>query len=308
VPRLAIGLILACLAASFYDLAIALQALDARAQSAVHGLRPSLIGTLAKRRRWLAATILGLAGWPVQVAALLFAPLTVVQPALAFGLLLLLVAGVRILDEPVGKREIAAVAAIIAGIGGLAWASPNNSHANGTPGHVAIALASVALLAMVPYALAERRRATGGGHGDHGSIAIVLSAGLAFAWTGLSSKLLADALHHGSTGAAVIWGIATALVAFVGLLSEMTALQQRPATAVAPIVFTVQVIVPVALSPLIGQPWDSAPAGGAAIIPFLAILTAGAVLLSGSAPVAGMVTAAEGEIASENRDWQGISR
>src|SRR5205823_5553975 len=99
--RLALGLLAACAAAALYDLAIALQALDARTQPATRGMRLSLLGQLARRPRWLAATLMGVLGWPVQVVALLYAPLTVVQPALATGLLLLLAVGSRMLDEPV---------------------------------------------------------------------------------------------------------------------------------------------------------------------------------------------------------------
>ena len=42
---------------------------------------------------------------PLHVVALLLAPLTVVQPALASGLLLLLVLGDRMLGERVGSLE-----------------------------------------------------------------------------------------------------------------------------------------------------------------------------------------------------------
>ena len=98
-----LGVVAACTASVMYNLGVALQALEARVMPAAQGLRPSLIGDLAHRPRWLAGTALGVVGWPLQAAALLLAPLTVVQPALAFGLVLLLVLGAR--DAPRARRR-----------------------------------------------------------------------------------------------------------------------------------------------------------------------------------------------------------
>jgi hypothetical protein len=102
----AAGIALGAAAACCFDGAVALQALQARAE-------PGLLGLL-RRPRWLAATALAIAGWPLQIAALALAPLTVVQPALALGLVLLLALGVRLLGEPARPRDFAAAAAIAA--------------------------------------------------------------------------------------------------------------------------------------------------------------------------------------------------
>src|SRR5665811_1327699 len=82
----ALGIASAVGASLLYNTSIALQALEARQVSHDHSLRPSLLGRLARNRRWLGATALGLVGWPLEIAALLLAPLTVVQPCLASGL------------------------------------------------------------------------------------------------------------------------------------------------------------------------------------------------------------------------------
>ena len=66
-------------------------------------MRPSLIGKLVRNRRWLGATALGFAGWPLEIVALLLAPLTVVQPCLASGLILLLWLGATRLGEKPGS-------------------------------------------------------------------------------------------------------------------------------------------------------------------------------------------------------------
>ena len=93
----------------------------------------------------------------------------------------------------------------------------------------------------------------------------VLSAGCGYAWTAIASKLLTDELAAGALLVAIAW-LATAVASEgLALLSEMSALQHRPATHVAPMMFAVQVLVPVLLAPLIfGESWGSTPLGGAA--------------------------------------------
>ena len=61
-----------------------------------------------------------LGGWSLQAGSLLLAPVTVVQPTLAIGVVFLLVIGVRVLGEDIGRREVVAVGAIVAGVTGLA--------------------------------------------------------------------------------------------------------------------------------------------------------------------------------------------
>src|SRR4051812_10153354 len=92
------GIVLAAGAAACFDGAVALQAIEARAVPAARGA--GLLRSLLQRPRWLLATGLAVLGWPLQIAALALAPLTVVQPTLAVGLVLLLALGVRLLHEP----------------------------------------------------------------------------------------------------------------------------------------------------------------------------------------------------------------
>ena len=282
--RLELGVACACIASILFDLAVAFQALEARDVPREHGLRPSLLGRLIARPRWFFATLLGAAGWPFHIAALLLAPLTVVQPALASGLLLLLVLGDRMLSERVGRLEVGAVLAIVVGVAGLAWAAPEHTTTHAGFDRLAPALGGLAMLAAVPY-LVRRETAAG-------SALLPLSAGCAFAWTGISSKLIADYLSSSSWAAVVAWAAATGLVAGVGLLSEMSALQRRPATRVAPVVFVVQITVPVMLAPLVsGESWASTPLGGVALLGFLALVAAGAGALGRSSAVSGLVAA-----------------
>ena len=116
----ALGFAFALGAASCYDTGYALQALEARRAPARHALRPALLVHLLRRPLWVTATALSLIGWPLQVLALAHAPLTLVQPTLALGLLLLLALGTRILGERVGPRGLASVLVIIAAVGLIA--------------------------------------------------------------------------------------------------------------------------------------------------------------------------------------------
>ncbi|HET9163996.1 MAG TPA: hypothetical protein VFN89_11235 [Solirubrobacterales bacterium] len=296
---LALGIVAAVGASLLYNTSIALQALEARRVPEEHSLRLSLIGRLVRNRRWLGATGLGLLGWPLEIVALLLAPLTVVQPCLASGLILLLWLGVTRLDESPGVRELVAVAAIVLGVAGVAWAAPERTtdHAGATA--IALALLLVALPIAAPYVLRARIRHSphpGGvnvGWARAVGVGAVLSAGCGYAWTAIASKLLTDELAAGALLVALAWLASAAASEGLALLSEMSALQSRPATRVAPAMFAVQIVVPVLLAPLIfGESWGGTPLGGAALVASVALAIAGTVLLAGSKTVGAVIESA----------------
>jgi hypothetical protein len=283
---LLLGLLFAIAASVMFDVGVATQALEARVTEVHEALRPSLLTGLLRRRRWLAGTVIAASGWPLHLAALALVPLSVVQPALAVGLLLLLVLGDRMLGERVGPREVIAVLAIIAGVAGMAWAAPAHASTHGGPERLVPVLGALGAVALAPYAL--RRR------GIAASVLIPIAAGCAFAWTGIASKLITDFLSSSSWTPLLLWGPLTGAFAGVGLLSEMSALQRRPATQVVPIVFVVQICLPVLLAPALGaESWDGTPLGGLALIGFLGVVAAGAWLLGSARGVSGLVARAD---------------
>jgi drug/metabolite transporter (DMT)-like permease len=272
----------ACGASALYNLGLALQALDARAAPAEHGLRLSLLRGLVRRPRWLAGTGLTILGWPLQTVALLLAPLAVVQPALAFGLVLLLLVGARNLGERVGRREVGAVGAILGGVVLLGIVAPEQTHRHAAAGTVAAVLGTLGIVAVAPY-LARGRRTVASG-------LAAVSAGAALAWSGLSTQLVADALHGHAWVLLVAWAAATGLASGLGLLAEMTALQQRPATQVAPVVFTVQVVVPVLAAPLLtGEALGHSAFEVLGVVVGLAAVVGGAAALLRSPALSGFV-------------------
>ncbi len=282
---LALGIVAAVGASVLYNTSIALQALEVRDVSHEHSLRVSLIGKLLRNRKWLGATALGLIGWPLEIVALLLAPLTVVQPCLVSGLIVLLWLGATKLGESPGRREYVAVAAIVAGVAGVAWAAPERTTDHAGTMAIVLALGLVAIPIVAPYVLRRRGSTLG--------FVAVLSAGFGYAWTAIASKLLTDELAAGALLVAVVW-LATALASeALALLSEMSALQHRPATHVAPVMFAVQVLVPVILAPLIFEErWSTTPLDGAALVAFMTVALAGTMLLAGSKAVGAVIDSA----------------
>jgi hypothetical protein len=285
---LALGIICAIGASALYNTSIALQALEARDVGQEHALRVSLIGRLIKNPRWLLATGIGLLGWPLEIAALLLAPLTVVQPCLACGLVLLLWLGVTRLGEKPGRREYGAVVAILVGVAGLAWAAPERTTGHAGAGPIAIALALVTIPVVAPYLVRGRASAAG--------TLAVIAAGFGYAWTAIASKLLTDQLSAGSIFVAAIWLATAAASEALALLSEMSALGRSPATRVAPVMFAIQVTVPVILAPLIfEESWSGTPGGGAGIVASVLLVLAGVVALAGSPAVGAVIDSAHAE-------------
>ncbi len=282
---LVLGIFAAIGASALYNSSIALQALEAREVPGEHSLRPSLIVVLLRNRRWLGATALGLIGWPLEIAALLLVPLTVVGPCLASGLILLLWLGATRLGEAPGRREAVAVAAIVAGLAGVAWAAPERTTAHAGAVAIAIAFTLVALPIAAPYVLRGRAAAIG--------LLPVVSAGCGYAWTSIAGKLFTDELATGAVLLALVPLATVALSESAALLSEMTALQHRHATHVAPVMFAAQVLVPVLLAPLIfGESWGATPLGGLALGISMAIAVAGTALLAGSRAVGAVLETA----------------
>jgi len=282
---LLLGAVSAAAAAGCYDTGYALQALEARRAPAHHALRLALLGHLARRRLWAGAVLLSAAGWPLQLLALSLAPLTLVQPTLALGLLLLLALGVRILGEAVGLRELLAVLLILAGVAGIAWAAPGRTTEHAGAATLVPVLGALAVVATAPYLLRLGGREPGA--------ALVVSAGAGDAWAAFAAKLVVDELSGGRWIAAIAWALGAGVAVGAGFLSETTALQRYAATRVGPIVVVMQVAIPVLLAPLVGrESWARTPSGGMAVVAFLLLVAGGAATLGSSPAVAGLLAGA----------------
>ncbi len=270
---LILGIVAAVGASVLYSLGIALQAMDAKEAPHEEHLRLALVWGLVRRGRWMLGTGLSILGWPLQVIALLLAPLVVVQPALAAGLLVLVFCGQRMLGEHAGAHEYIAMAAIVIGVIGAGLCAPPRSTSHTSERlTILIVLLGLALASLLPYLLRTLRRSPAG--------VTIICAGLAFGWSGIATKLASDDLSQGYLAVAIAWGLGTAAASAVGTLSEMSALQSRPAIQVAPVVFVTQTVVPVVLAPLLlGEHFSDTPLGGVPLALSLALLVAGAAVL-----------------------------
>lgn len=269
------GVALACIASCLFNASVVIQAREARDAPPELGLRIGLIARLVRRPRWLAGIALNVLAAGLQTVALLLAPLTAVQPADAAGLALLLFLGSRTLGERVGRAELGAVGAIAVGVVLLTAFAPHREVTGGDGTGVLAAVAIVAALAAAPLAL----RRTGG-------ITVVLGAGFAFALSAFAIKLVADAIDGGDLGRLAIAAGVVVVGALLGTVTEQTAFQHRPATVVAPIIFAVELLVPLALALIVvGERWSSA----APIALAVALVLAGAVVLARAPQVAGLM-------------------
>jgi drug/metabolite transporter (DMT)-like permease len=282
------GVAAACAAAACFDGAIVFQALEARDLSTERALRLSMLTRLIRRPRWALATGMAILGWPFQLLALSLAPLSLVQPTLALGLVLLLFLGSRMLHERVGQREGIATVAIVAGVVGMTFSAPKNTDAYNGDWRLITVIGILAVVAAIPYLMSLRSRPPGGLQ--------VASAGAAISASALLSKLVTDELASDDVAAALGWGAATAVAALVGLLSEMSAVQRRPVSRVAPPIFVISTVVPVMFAPfLTGERWGHTPLGGAVIVVSLAAVALGGAMLGRSKAVGTLMAASHRE-------------
>jgi drug/metabolite transporter (DMT)-like permease len=273
--ELALGALAAVVASALFSAGLLLQALEARRVPPEAAQGVSLVLRLLRRPRWLLGAGAMVVGFGFHVTALLFAPLTVVQPSLAAGLLVLLVYAARVDGTPVGARELAGVVAIGGGVVALTVTSPERTTVTASAAALVIGLGALALVAVAPQAAPRRA--------DWFGLLATLAAGCAYSLTGLTTKLLSNRLDAEDWAGGAGWLAATVIAAVLALLDQTAALQRRGATQVGVVIYVMPVIVPVVLSPLVlGEGWGSAPEGPVPLALALLVVAAGAAALAGS--------------------------
>ena len=271
------GVLIALAAASCYEVAYVLQALEARNESNEHGLRFALLWNLAKNPRWAGATALTVAGAALQIWALSLAPVTVVQPTLAAGLLALPLLARFVLKEHLTLREFLGIGAIVGGVSVVAGFGPTHVGRSDAGGGIYAELAALWLVLLAPFALRGR---------DMPPQLAVFGAACGDAAAALGLKLAADELHRSRPGLAILWAAAGATSGAFALTAEMTALQRLRAPRIAPVVVAFQVLVPVGTGlALLGDSWRHTPGGGVLLALAVLVVVAGAALLSASRTV-----------------------
>lgn len=241
---LAVGALTASLASVFYNTGLLLQAEASRREPVRAEFAPGLLVRLVQHRRWLVGSAIALLGWPLQAFALTRAPLTVVQPLLAVGLIIPLVFGKRMLGDHVRWADVLNIGLLVAGASLLVALAPPRSNVTGVSVQLVIALAvmATALVGALLFAAVARQRR---------GLMLMIAAGIGFALSSIATKLLADAFSRSEWVVLALWCATAAAAGIIALIGEMNALQIAAASTVAAVVLALETIIPVILSPFL---------------------------------------------------------
>jgi drug/metabolite transporter (DMT)-like permease len=204
----------------------------------------SFVASLATSPRWLAGFTLMLFGLAFQVLALIFAPVTLVQPVIASGVAIVLVLSRLVLRERLGRLQYVCVAVMALSVVLLALS------AEGAPvqvGHqvsgVRLAvIAIVSVLFAIGFAVSALR-AGGRKHARPGTgVAFGIATGLLYGVAALAIKGVSGTLVHGHGIGGIAVRLLTSPYPYVmavcsaaGLLLFQTALQRCRISIVAPV-------------------------------------------------------------------------
>jgi drug/metabolite transporter (DMT)-like permease len=285
-----LAVVVALLATTSYHLGLILEkralgqlpAIDAR-----HALR--LLRILATAPAWLAGFCLMLCGFGLQVVALTQAPVSVVQPILGSGIVILLVLSRVVLRERLGRLELTCVLAMAAAIVVLALS------ATGSAGHVGqrtngLLLAAVAvpagLVALVLGLSVSGSRSTQGRHrASANGVSYAVASGLLYGVATLAIKGMSGTIvRHAGLHARLIAAVAESPYPYVtvgcsalGLLIFQTGLQRCRVSIVGPVSnITGSVFFIVAGTWLFGERLPADP--GKLALRLIGIVVAGAVV------------------------------
>lgn len=218
---------------------VRLPPIDAR-----HAVR--LLRTLLTAPAWLTGFALMLCGFGLQVVALSKAPVSVVQPVLGSGIVILLVLSRLVLGEMLGRLELACVLAMAAAIAAIALSAVG---ASGQVGHQAsgpalTAVAAVAVIVAVMLGASVLRPGRTGRHRmPSAGVSYAVSSGLLYGVATLGLKALSGVLAGpGSSGARLIEAVVASPYPYLtfgcsalGMLIFQTGLQRCRVSIVGPV-------------------------------------------------------------------------
>jgi drug/metabolite transporter (DMT)-like permease len=275
----ALGIILAISATVAFETSYLLLAAQSRRVDSTP--RPGLrfLAALLRRPWWLAAMALNGVAFGLQLLALRHVSLLIVQPLLSLGLIGLAIASRVVLGEQVGLPQLAAAAAIGAGVVLVVIGAP----AAAREAHLSFDVASALVVAILALVLVA-----GAGGRARSPWALVAAAAAGDTLVALAANEVAHA-WVGKPIAALIGIAVVAVAGTASVTSESAALQRLPASRVGPIVSSVQVVLPVVIVALLGhEHFSSTPAGGGVLAAGLVLVGAGAYVLGGSGSVAAL--------------------
>lgn len=239
---------------------------------------------------WIGGLAMTQSGWVAQLIALRNAPLYVVQPIIASGLLVLAVAARIRLKEKVGIREWLAVLAIAAGATVLSLIVISDSPQGGSAGSTGATVAFSLCIAVISCFVALASKFLKGMR----AVSLAISAGLLYALTVVLSKPVASMLS--GSPAEIVKAVLTsyeiyaiAVLSIGALLVNQHALAAGRAVTVVPIVVVAMAIIPVGAGLVIFNENLPVGTGKFAVIVAAAACIGGAAMLATEPSIAGLV-------------------
>jgi drug/metabolite transporter (DMT)-like permease len=206
-----------------------------------------LARTLLLSPAWLFGFALMLCGFGLQVVALTLAPVSVVQPVLGSGVVILVVLSRIVLRERLGRLELGCVLCVAVAIAAIALSATGT---DGRVGHEASGplIAAVAIpacaIALILGARSLRPAAHGGKHRVPAiGVSYGLAAGLLYGVATLAIKALSGVIyaHHGHPAALLVgllsspYPYLTVACSAIALLIFQTGLQRCRVSIVGPV-------------------------------------------------------------------------
>jgi drug/metabolite transporter (DMT)-like permease len=244
-------------------------------------LSPRIFLDLVRQPLWIASIGGTVVGFALQVLALHYGPLALVEPLLVCDLVFaVLISGAqRHRFDPKLMGGVVATAAGVAGF--LVIARPTNGHA--TVGFLVVLPLAAGLAAAVAGCLMVAGRTTG----IIRPLALALACGICYGVAAFLIKLVVSPTGHGLAGIFTDWPIyALIIVGPLGFLLNENAFQQG--TLISPVMSIITVcdpLISIALAALwLDERLSSTPAGIAGEIISLAVMSAGIVVVAHRAP------------------------
>ncbi len=247
----------------------------------------SVLRTGLSSRRWVAGFVTMLGALALQVVALTLAPVAVVQPILAGGLVALAAVGGSVLQESLDRRQLLSLALVLAAVVAVAVSARTGEKVAGGvhAGRFALLAAPVALAAVISAWTGIRSKA-----GSAPLLGVTVGAGLMYGLGAVAEKAVATRLVSDGMVQGAIRSLATpypwlfVLATAAGMMVFQVGLQRHPASMMATFTnVTSSVCALVGASVIFGESllpggwWSAARVGG-----FAAVLAAVALMATGS--------------------------
>jgi drug/metabolite transporter (DMT)-like permease len=243
-------------------------------------LSPTIFADLVRQPLWLASIAGTLTGFALQVVALRFGPLALVEPLLVSDLIFAVLLS-SYLFRRYDSVLLGGVLATVAGVAGfLAVARPSSGHSS--VGFLVVLPLAAGLTAAVAACLAVARRSA-----SLRPLALALACGISYGVAAFLVKLVVSDVSGGLTGVLTDWPIyALAVVGPVGFLLNVNAFQKG--SVIAPVMAIITVcdpLISIALAALwLDEKLSSTPAGIAAEVISLIVMSIGIVVVAHRAP------------------------